>query len=105
LDAGHFVQVLVPVMHALQTRARRVDLSPQPQCTIKRCLHDLAPGKGYSPLRLLNGLVKQLQTNNPWQIFCNTRLAHTWHPCVSGVEKFTSDNIFQNMGKFRNKSL
>lgn len=34
LDAGQFVQVMVPVMHAQQTRAHCVDLLPQPQCTI-----------------------------------------------------------------------
>lgn len=30
--------------------------------------------------RLLNGQVRQLQTNSPWQITCNTRLAHAQHP-------------------------
>lgn len=35
-------------------------------CTILCSLRDLAPGKVLiAPLRLLNGHVKQLQTNNP----------------------------------------
>lgn len=43
-DAGHFVQVKVPVMHAQETRAR---LRGSPRlCTILCSLHDLAPGKG-----------------------------------------------------------
>lgn len=42
-DAGHFVQVKVPVMHAQETSALRG--SPR-LCTILCSLHDLAPGKG-----------------------------------------------------------
>lgn len=33
-----------------------------------------------SLLRPLYGQMRQLQTNNPWQITCNTRLAHTLLP-------------------------
>lgn len=48
-EAGHFVQVMVPVMHAQQTRERMVCLlpppPPPPQWPIARRLLDLAPGK------------------------------------------------------------
>lgn len=33
-DAGQFVQVIVPVMQAQQTRAHGVRLLPPPQCPI-----------------------------------------------------------------------
>lgn len=82
-DAGQFVQVMVPVMHAQQTQARGVCIC---------CHHHLnAPYNAtkvtlllakviVSLLRLLNGQVRQLQTNNHRQSTCNTRLAHTQLP-------------------------
>lgn len=83
VDARQFVQVMVPVRHAQQTQARCGTSSPPPRCTISRHLHDLAQGKGMtSLLRSLCGQVKQLQTNNPWQRTCRTRLAHSLPPFI-----------------------
>lgn len=83
-DVGQFVQVMVPVMHAQQTPARGVCLlPPPPQCTIYRRSRDLSPKREVNAsllLRSLNGQVRPLQTNNPWQNSCHTRLAHTQHP-------------------------
>lgn len=59
-----------------------VCLSPPspPQCTIEICATLLLAQVSILLLRSLNGQVKQLQTNIPWQIICHTRLAHTQHP-------------------------
>lgn len=56
-----------------------VCLSPPspPQCTIESCATLLVAEVSILLLRSLNGQVKQLQTNIPWQNTCNTRLAHT----------------------------
>lgn len=61
LDAGQFVQVTVPVMHAQHTLARRV--SRLHHCNASfNAAHALLLAKVISLLRLLNGQGKQLQT-------------------------------------------
>lgn len=75
---------MVPVMHAQQTLARGVCVCchhHQQNAPYYAACVTLLLAKVYALLpRLLNGQVRQLQTNSPWQITCNTRLAHTQHP-------------------------
>lgn len=66
-DAGQYVQVKVPVMHAQETRAHCMGHHWHYACGpyYALCMTLLLAKVLIAPLRLLNGHVKQLQTNNP----------------------------------------